>query len=170
LLDELSTAILVQTLAGEDTGSDNDTFNTRWNAQGSITDIAGFFTEDGPQEFLFRRELSLTFRRNLTNQDIGRLDFSTNTDDTALVEIAQCILAKVGNIVSNLFLSQFGVTGDALEFLDVYRGVTVFLDQLLGDQDRVLKVVWVDGPSAMISPRLTLSPTLTIGFWLRQVF
>ena len=28
----------------------------------------------------------------------------------------------------------------------------------------------VEGPSAMISPDLTLSPTLTSGFWLIHVF
>ena len=29
---------------------------------------------------------------------------------------------------------------------------------------------WVDGPSAMMSPARTLSPTFTSGRWLMQVF
>ena len=29
---------------------------------------------------------------------------------------------------------------------------------------------WVDGPSAMISPASTVSPTFTSGRWLMQVF
>ena len=70
------------------------------------------------------------------------------------------------------------------------RGEDVVLDQPLADQDGVLEVVpapghegdqhvparaparrySVAGPSAMISPFFTRSPSCTIGFWLMQVF
>ena len=57
------------------------------------------------------------------------------------VEVGQSVLAEVGDVVGDLFLAELGVAGDALELLDVDRGVAVLLDQLLGDQDRVLEVV-----------------------------
>ena len=64
-----------------------------------------------------------------------------DADDAALVEIAQCRLADVGNVARDFFRTQLGVARLDLELLDVDGGVIVLLHHLLGDQDRVLKVV-----------------------------
>jgi hypothetical protein len=55
------------------------------------------------------------------------------------------VLADVGDVLRDLFLAEFGVAGDTLELLDVDRGVDVFLDDLLGDEDRVFEVVATPG-------------------------
>ena len=145
LLDKFGTSILVQPLAGENPGTDNHPFDTRWHAQRGITHIAGFFAKDGAQQFFLRRQLGLTFRRDLADQDIGRLDFRADPYDAAFIEIAQGIFAEVGDIVGDFFLAQLGIAGNTLELLDVNRGVAILLDQLFGDQDRVLEVVATPG-------------------------
>jgi hypothetical protein len=85
--------------------------------------------------------------------------------------LRQGLLADVRDVAGDLFLAELGVARVALELLDVDRGVDVFLDQLLGDEDRVFEVVAapgherddhvaaerelagsVAGPSAMTSP------------------
>src|SRR6185437_12697486 len=53
----------------------------------------------------------------------------------------QSVLADVGNIARDLFRPELGVASFDLELLDVDRGVVVFADQLLRDEDRVLEVV-----------------------------
>ena len=58
-----------------------------------------------------------------------------------LVEVAQRRLADVRDVARDLLGTELGVAGFDLELLDVDRGVVVLLDQLLGDQDRVLEVV-----------------------------
>ena len=62
-------------------------------------------------------------------------------DNTRLIQILESFLAQIGDVGSNLFLSQFGVAGHAFELFDVDGGVAVVLDQLLGDEDGVLEIV-----------------------------
>ncbi len=59
----------------------------------------------------------------------------------ALVQIAQHRFADVRNIARDFFRTQLGVARFDLEFFDVDGGVVVLLHHLLGDQDRVFKVV-----------------------------
>ena len=54
-------------------------------------------------------------------------------------------LADVRNVARDFFRSQLGVARFDFELLDVDRGVVVFLDQLLADQDGVFKVVAAPG-------------------------
>ena len=58
------------------------------------------------------------------------LDLGADADDARLVEIAQSVLADVGNIARDLFRPELGVAGFDLELLDVDRGVVVLADQL----------------------------------------
>ena len=69
------------------------------------------------------------------------LDLGADADDAALVEIAQRVLADVGDVAGDLFRPELGVAGFDLELLDVDGGVVVVADQLFGDEDRVLEVV-----------------------------
>ena len=118
------------------------------------------------------------------------LHFGADADDARLVEVLEGLLADVRDVARDLFLAELGVAGDALELLDVDRGEDVFLDQALGDEDRVFEVVaaprherdhhvLAERQLALLGGRTvgddvarpcTLSPRCTIGFWLMQVF
>src|SRR6202044_1740082 len=86
-------------------------------------------------------ELGLALRRDLADQDVARLHLGADAHDARLVEVLEGLLADVRDVARDLFLTELGVAGDALELLDVNRGEDVVLDQALGDEDRVLEVV-----------------------------
>ena len=110
-----------------------------------VAHVAGLFAEDGAQQLLFRSELGFALGRDLAHQDVAGLDGGADADDAALVEVAQRILADVGNVARDFLRSELGVARLDLELLDVNRGVVVLLHHLFGDQDRVLKVVAAPG-------------------------
>ena len=58
-----------------------------------------------------------------------------------LVEIAKHVLADVRDVTRDLFGPELGIAGLDLELLDVDRRVVVVLNEPLGNEDRVLKVV-----------------------------
>ncbi|MNH87880.1 hypothetical protein D3C73_403740 [compost metagenome] len=111
------------------------------NAQRSVTHFTGLLAEDGVQQAFFGSQLSHTLRRNFTDQNVAGVDFRTDADDAALVEIAQSLFAHVRNITRNFFRSQLRIAGFGFVFLDVDRSVYIFLNQLLAQQDRILVVV-----------------------------
>ncbi len=110
------------------------------------------------------------------------MNLGTDADDARLVEVAQGVLADIGDIPSDVFLAQLGVTGHALELFDMNRSEVVVLNNALRDEDRVLEVVAAPGHErdrdvlakghlAAIRrrtvcdhlPALTRSPAFTIG-------
>ena len=97
----------------------HDAFNTRLNTQGSITNVTGFFAEDGAQQFFFRRNRRFAFRRNLTDQNVTGLNFGTDVNDTGFIQIAQGFLTDVRNIAGDFFLPQLGVTGHNFKFFNM---------------------------------------------------
>ncbi len=111
----------------------------------SVAHIAGLFAEDGAQQLLFRRKLGLALGRNLAHQNVAVLDLGADADHAALVQVAQRMLAHVGNVARDLLGTQLGVARLDLELLDVNRGVVVLPHQLFADQDRVLEVVTAPG-------------------------
>jgi hypothetical protein len=62
-----------------------------------------------------------------------------------LVQAGQLLLAQVRDVARDFLGAQLGVAGHHHQFLDVDRGVAVFGDDTLADQDRVLEVVAVPG-------------------------
>src|SRR6266508_5952295 len=76
---------------------------------------------------------------------MARLDLSADPNDAALIEISERLIANVWNIAGDLFRTELGVTGDALEFFDVDRSINVFFYDPLADQDRVLEIVATPG-------------------------
>src|ERR1700733_5960294 len=141
LLDLLGALVRVLALAGEDADVDDGTFDA-WRArQGGIANVAGLLAEDGAEQFLFRRQLSLTLRRYLADEDVVVADLRADADNARFVEIAQSVLADVGDIARDLFRPKLRIAGFDLELLDMDRGVVVLADQLLRDEDRVFEVV-----------------------------
>ncbi len=118
-LDRLRPQILFRALAREDLGVDHRAFHTRRHAERRVAHIAGLFTENRPQQFFFGGQLRFTLGRDLADQDIARLYGDADADDAAFVEVAQRLLANVGNIARDLFLAQLGVAGHGFEFFNV---------------------------------------------------
>ncbi len=76
-------------LAGEDLDVNDRALDARRAGKRRVSHVSRLLAEDGTKEFLFGCQLSLTLRRNLAYKDRSRLDLCADTDDSALVEIAQ---------------------------------------------------------------------------------
>ena len=131
LLDLLGALVLLLTLAGEDADVDDGALDARRAGERSVANVAGLLAEDGAQQLLFRRQLGLALGRHLADQDVVVADLGADADDARLVQVAQRVLADVGNVARDLFRPQLGVARFDLELLDVDGGVVVVLHQLL---------------------------------------
>ena len=72
-------------------------------------------------------------------------DERADLHDAALVEIAEGLLADIGNVAGELLAAELRLADFDVELLDVDRGVGVFVHQLFADDDRVLEVVALVG-------------------------
>jgi hypothetical protein len=75
------------------------------NGQRRILHITGLFTKDCTEQLFFRRQLGFTFRSHLSNQNVTRLHFSSDTDNATLVQIPRCLFTDIGNIPSHIFFA-----------------------------------------------------------------
>ena len=121
----------------------DNTHAAGWDAEGGVFHVGRLFAEDGAKEALFRSKLGFGLRSDLTDEDIARLHFGTDADDTVVVEVAKCIFADVWNVAGDFFRSEFGVASRHVEFRNVNRGVNVVFDHALGDDDGIFEVVTV---------------------------
>ena len=132
---------VVAALTGEDLDIDHLAPLAVRHPQGGVLYLAGFLTEDSPQQFLLRRELGLALGGNLTHQYIVGPHLGPNAHDAFVVQLAQALLADIGYIAGNLFRTQLGIAGFHLVFLDVDRGELVLLYQAVADDNSVLEVI-----------------------------
>src|SRR5258706_1480530 len=132
-------------LAAEDLDVHDGALNARRAVERSVANIAGLFTEDGAQQFFFRRQRGFALGRNFSYQNISRTDGRADADDAAFIEVAEEHLADVGNIARDFLGAKLGVAGLDFVFLDVDGRVVVVLDQLFADQDSVFEVVAAPG-------------------------
>ncbi len=139
--DQLGALVELRALARKHLAIDHRAFDARRAVERRVLHIAGLFAEDGAQQFLFRRQLRLALGSHLAHQNVARLHRRADTNDAALVQIPQESFGDVRNIARDFLRTQLGVAAVHLKLLDVDRGVVVFLHQLLGNHDRVLKVV-----------------------------
>ena len=95
------------------------------HAQAGVLDLARLLAEDRAQQPLLGGQLGLALRRDLADQDVARPDLGADADDAVLVEVAQRILADVGDVARDLFGTQLGVARLDLVLLDVDRGERV---------------------------------------------
>ena len=113
--------------------------------QGGVLNIRGLLAEDRAKELFLRGKLRLGLRGDLADEDVAGLHLGTDANDAVVVEVLQGFLTHVRDVARDFFGPELGVAGGDLELLDVDRGEDVFLQHLLGDQDRVLEVVAVPG-------------------------
>ena len=93
---------LVAVLGGKDLDIDHDAVSAVGHTQGGVADLAGFLTEDGAQQALLGGQLGFTLRGDLADKDVAGLDLGTNTDDTAVVQILQRVIADVRDVAGDL--------------------------------------------------------------------
>src|SRR5579859_5852284 len=124
----------------EDFDLDYLTTLTVWDAQRRIFDFPSLLTEDGAQQFLFRRQFRLTLGGDLAYQDILWPHFRADIDDAPLVQVTQSFFTNVGNITRNLFRPQFGIARIHLILFNMDRRKEVFSYDALADQNGVFEV------------------------------
>ena len=145
ILDHQAALVLVHTFAGKDLGVNDHAFNARRYAQRRIFDIAGLFTEDCPQQFLFRRKHGFALGRYLAHQHVTGTNLSTDTNNAGVIQVTQGFITDIRNVAGDLFLTQLGIPGHSLENLDMDRGKGIFLEQPFIDKNGILKVVAAPG-------------------------
>ena len=143
LLDGQSALVLFDAAAREHAHLDDGALAARRHAQRIVAHIGGLLAEDGPQQLLLGRDRALALRGDLADQDVAGLDFGAEMDNAGLVQLAQRLLADIGDVAGDLLLAQLGVAGHHLEFLDMDRGEHIVLHDAFGDQDRILEIVAV---------------------------
>src|SRR5262249_35661887 len=133
LKDLLGALIGLGAFTSENLGVDDRTVDAGRNTQRGVANVASLLAEDRSQELLFRGELRLALRRDLTHQNVARLNLGSNSDDTTLVKVLEGLFTYIRDITSDFFLAELRVSGNALELLDVDRGERVLADQFLTD-------------------------------------
>ena len=121
----------------------DDSTNARWNNQRSILNIGGFFTEDRAEQLFFRGKLGFRLRRNFADENVTRLHFRTDPNNTVMIEVLERLFTDVRDIARDLFRPELGVASVDLELLDVNRGEDVFLQNFLRNEDGVFEVITV---------------------------
>ena len=122
---------LIAVLSCKYFGIYNNTIFSVRNLKGSITNFSCFLTKDCTKKTLFCCQFCLSLRSNFTNEDITGTNLCTDTDDTTLIQILECIIANTRNVSGDLFRSQLGVTGLCLILLDMNGSIYILLHQTL---------------------------------------
>jgi hypothetical protein len=81
------------------------------HSQGSILDLARFFTEDRPQQFFFRRKLGFALGGNLADQYIIGADFGSDSYNTVFIQLAEAFFTDIGNVPGDFLRPQLGIPG-----------------------------------------------------------
>ena len=123
--------------------------------------------ENGMQQLLLRGKLCLGLRRYLANQNVARMNHSTNANNAVLVQISQGLLGDIGDVPGEFLTTQLGLADLDLKIVNVNAGKTLFLNQGLGDDNGVLKVVAVKGhkghQDVLAQGQLTINRGGTVG-------
>ena len=111
----------------------NNTVLAVRNTQGRITYFTGFFTKDGTQQSFFRSQLCFSFWSYFTNQNIAGTHFSTYTDNTGFIQIAEQVFVYVWNISGNFFRTKFGISCFNFIFFNMNGGINVVANDFFID-------------------------------------
>src|SRR5262249_11393045 len=104
----------------------DDAIGARGHGQRRVFHVRRLLAEDGAQEALLRGEFGFGLRRDLADENVARLHFRADTDDTIRAEIAQRFFRDVRDVAGDFLGAELGVAGADLKFIDVDRGVDVF--------------------------------------------
>ena len=93
----------------------------------------------------FRRQLRFALRRDFADENIAGFHFRADANHAVRPEVAQRFFTDVRNVPRDFFRAELGIARADLKFIDVNRGVDVFLHDLFRDHDGVFEVVAVPG-------------------------
>ena len=127
--------------SGEEFLIDNDTLLRRRNLKRGVLDITGLVSEDCTEQFFLGSRVCFAFRCDFSNQYVAFLDFSTDTDDTVLIEILDGIVADIGDITCEFLSATLSFTHLGSEFLDMDGGENILAHDTLGNHYGVLEVI-----------------------------
>ncbi len=133
--------LAVRVLRVFDTDIHDNTAFAALDIQTRILYIRCLFTENGSQQTLFRSKFRLGLRSNFTDENIARLHFRAESDDSVDAEISQKILADVRNIAGDLFGTEFRIAARNLELINMNTGINIFFHKTLTQNDSVLEVI-----------------------------
>ncbi len=121
--DGLVPLVFFSTLASEDFHVDDGAFDA-WRAiERSVANVSGFFTENSAQQLFFRSQRGFALGRYFADQNVAGLYDGADADNAAFVKVAKERFADVGNVASDFFRTELGITGFDFVVLDVDRGV-----------------------------------------------
>ena len=109
--------------------------------QGGILHIRSLLPENCAKQSLLRRQLGFALRRNLSDQDISRLNLRADANNTVWPEVTERFFAHIRNVTSDFFRPKLRVASTDLEFVNVNGSVNILLHHLLRNQNSVLEVV-----------------------------
>ena len=115
------------------------------NLERSVTNLTCLLTEDGAKKSLLCSQLCFSLRSYLTDKDITGTNLSTDTDDSALIKILECIITDTRNISCDLFRSKLRITGFYFVFLNMNRCIHIILYQALAKKNGILVVITFPG-------------------------
>ena len=107
--------------------------------------VAGLFTKDGAQQFFFGRQRGLSLGGDLADQRVTGLYFSTHKNDAGFIKPVELLFAQVGDVAGDFLGTELGIAGHHHQLFNMYRGVAVFGDHALADEDGVFEVVAIPG-------------------------
>src|SRR3546814_12261384 len=110
------------------------TGNARWQAKRGVAHVTRRFSEDGAEEFFFRRHRALALRRDLTYQNVARLHLGSDIADARLIEAAKGFFTDIRDVAGNVFRLQHCVARPQLTFLDLDQDKDVILNDPLHHQ------------------------------------
>src|SRR6266566_1089636 len=113
---------------------------TMGHAQRRIFHLARLFTEDGTQQLLLSRQFRLALGSDLAHQDILRSHLGAHVDDAELVQVAQPLLADIGDIACNFLWPELGVASLQVISFDMDGCEEVFMHEALADHNGILEV------------------------------
>ena len=132
---------LLALITGKYLNVNDDTSFTVRNFKGVITNFSCLFAENSTEKSFFCCKLSFTLRCYLTNEDITCADFSTDTNDSAVVKILESVIADIRNVTGDLFGSELCISCFDLIFFDMDRSVHIFTNNTFIKENGVFVVV-----------------------------
>ncbi len=111
------------------------------NFERRVAHFARFVAEYCAEQTLFGRKIGFALGRDLTYENIARIDFRTHAHYTVLVEVFERLGADVRYIARYLFGTELGIPRFGLVLVYVNRREHVVLGNALAYKDSVLVVV-----------------------------
>ena len=141
--DRLGPLVANDSFAGKHLHVNHGSGHARWHPQTRVFDVARFLTKDRAQELFFWRQLGFALRRDLANQRVARRYLGPDVNNSSVVQTSELRFAEIADVLGNFLRPQLRITGQHVQFFDMNRCETIVGNDLLTNQDRILKVITI---------------------------